>query len=273
MVLGHRHGQRRALVLPVGDQLVRAPSGSITAPDRMCAPTSLPFSRMQTRQLAARFARPAASGGSRRSSPAGPGADDHHVILHGFALAHPLPFVRRAGNAFRPYMPCQFLDRAVNGGEERAVGGEVESIGIAEARSALAWWLEAGVDVAVQEEPRDWLKPRRPRSQRPPSRAPPPNVVEPSHETLAELQRLAGEQRRSCRSPRPRRKRDPAARARRCRRSCCSAMRPRSRMRGRPADRRRSLGAGASDARRDRHRRRRRPTAPRCPASMRPARG
>ena len=28
----------------------------------------------------------------------------------------------------------------------------------AEARSALAWWLEAGVDVAIQEEPRDWLK-------------------------------------------------------------------------------------------------------------------
>ncbi len=43
------------------------------------------------------------------------------------------------------------------------MGGEVESIGIAEARSALAWWLEAGVDVAVQEEPRDWLKPAPPK--------------------------------------------------------------------------------------------------------------
>ena len=39
------------------------------------------------------------------------------------------------------------------------MGGELESIGMAEARSALAWWLEAGVDVAMQEEPRDWLKP------------------------------------------------------------------------------------------------------------------
>jgi DNA polymerase len=66
------------------------------------------------------------------------------------------------------------------------VGGEVESIGIAEARSALAWWLDAGVDVAVQEEPRDWLKPaerKRPSPEAPPSQ----NVVAPSHETLTEL--------------------------------------------------------------------------------------
>ena len=41
------------------------------------------------------------------------------------------------------------------------MGGEAESFGIAEARSALTWWLDAGVDVAVQEEPRDWLKPLR----------------------------------------------------------------------------------------------------------------
>jgi hypothetical protein len=37
------------------------------------------------------------------------------------------------------------------------VGGEADPIGIAEARSALTWWLEVGVDVAVQEAPRDWL--------------------------------------------------------------------------------------------------------------------
>ena len=70
------------------------------------------------------------------------------------------------------------------------MGGEVESIGIAEARSALAWWLEAGVDVALQEEPRDWLKPPEPRATpkaEVPS-APEPNVAPPSHETLAELQ-------------------------------------------------------------------------------------
>jgi uracil-DNA glycosylase family 4 len=69
------------------------------------------------------------------------------------------------------------------------VGGELAEIGIAEARSALAWWLEAGVDVAVQEEPRDWLKPAPP-PVKPAAKeaAPPPNIVQPSQETLAEIQ-------------------------------------------------------------------------------------
>jgi DNA polymerase len=85
------------------------------------------------------------------------------------------------------HLPCQFLDGAVNAGEERPVGGDLDSIGMAEARSALAWWLEAGVDVAVQDTPRDWLKPERPPA---PAAEPAaaPNVSEPSRETLAELQ-------------------------------------------------------------------------------------
>lgn len=69
------------------------------------------------------------------------------------------------------------------------MGGDANSIGIAEARSALAWWLETGVDVAVQEEPRNWLKPVAPD---PPPKAPEQvstsNVAPPTHETLAELQ-------------------------------------------------------------------------------------
>jgi DNA polymerase len=71
----------------------------------------------------------------------------------------------------------------------KPVGGEAGHIGLAEARSALAWWLDAGVDVAVQEEPRDWLKPAPP-PQRPasPESAPAPNVTQPSLETLTELQ-------------------------------------------------------------------------------------
>jgi DNA polymerase len=69
------------------------------------------------------------------------------------------------------------------------VGGEYQSIGIADARNALAWWLEAGVDVAVQEEPRDWLSPAPAKAQRISESAPVGNVVEPSHETLAALQR------------------------------------------------------------------------------------
>jgi DNA polymerase len=64
------------------------------------------------------------------------------------------------------------------------MGGEMDTIGIAEARSALAWWLDAGVDAALQEEPRDWLNPPPRRPAGPPPVA---NVSEPSHETLAEL--------------------------------------------------------------------------------------
>jgi DNA polymerase len=68
------------------------------------------------------------------------------------------------------------------------VGGEAETIGIAEARSALAWWLDAGVDVVVQEEPRDWLKPAPPKAI--PSSEPIPvtNLAQPDHETLTALQ-------------------------------------------------------------------------------------
>lgn len=70
------------------------------------------------------------------------------------------------------------------------MGGELEPIGIAEARSALAWWLEAGVDVAVQEESRDWLRPPAPQvlAKAPPEQAPETNIAQPAHETLAELQ-------------------------------------------------------------------------------------
>ena len=94
--------------------------GSITAPDRMCAPTSLPFSRMQTES-----SRPASSASCFRRIAAlqarRAGADDHHVIGHGFALAHPLPLRRcraPSHHTIRLDLPCQFLDRAVNGGEE-----------------------------------------------------------------------------------------------------------------------------------------------------------
>ena len=68
------------------------------------------------------------------------------------------------------------------------MGGQANNIGIAEARSALSWWLDAGVDVAVQEEPRDWLRPAPPPPRTLPESTPTPNVSEPSHDTLAELQ-------------------------------------------------------------------------------------
>jgi DNA polymerase len=71
-------------------------------------------------------------------------------------------------------------------GEDDAVGGEIETIGEAEARSALRWWLDAGVDAAIQEEPRNWLKPPEPKQK--PAVVAQPNFLLPSQETLSELQ-------------------------------------------------------------------------------------
>lgn len=56
----------------------------------------------------------------------------------------------------------------------------------AELAGLLEWWVDAGVDVAVQDEPRDWLKPSA-KGLAMPGAAPVANVAEPSHETLAEL--------------------------------------------------------------------------------------
>ena len=39
------------------------------------------------------------------------------------------------------------------------MGGDLTTLRPAEAKSALAWWLEAGVDCALTEEPRNWLEP------------------------------------------------------------------------------------------------------------------
>ena len=72
------------------------------------------------------------------------------------------------------------------------VGGDLETmredVAWAEARSALSWWLEAGVDVALQEQSRDWLAPHTPNSKSSMVPTPPPNIVQPTQDTLAELQ-------------------------------------------------------------------------------------
>jgi len=68
------------------------------------------------------------------------------------------------------------------------VGGEVDTIGYAEARSALRWWLDAGVDAAIQEEPRNWLKPPEPKQKAVAAEPVQANLVIPSQETLSELQ-------------------------------------------------------------------------------------
>ena len=59
-------------------------------------------------------------------------------------------------------------------GEREYTNGELANL--------LDWWVEAGVDVALGEEPRNWLAPpAKPAT-------PDANIAEPSHDTLAELQ-------------------------------------------------------------------------------------
>lgn len=60
----------------------------------------------------------------------------------------------------------------------------MQGIGRAEAESLIGWWQEAGVDSAVSEIPRDWLR----RHQSTPAAAKPvANVAQPKPETLAAL--------------------------------------------------------------------------------------
>ena len=61
------------------------------------------------------------------------------------------------------------------------MGGDNDRIGTAEAASTLAWWLEAGVDTAIAETPRNWLRPKsEPQSARIP--APVETAPEPAEE-------------------------------------------------------------------------------------------
>jgi len=64
------------------------------------------------------------------------------------------------------------------------MGGELQVIDRDAAESLIAWWLDAGVDVAVGEHPRDWLGRNKAVKA---EQAVVPNVSEPNPETLAEL--------------------------------------------------------------------------------------
>ena len=68
------------------------------------------------------------------------------------------------------------------------MGGVASEISRAEAKRALAWWLEAGVDVAIREQPRDWLASPAPKRKAVAEPAAESNLLVPSQETLAELQ-------------------------------------------------------------------------------------
>ena len=105
--------------------------GSITAPDRMCAPTSLPFSRMQTRELAPGVAgqllQADRSAESRRTARRRSPRHRPWIRVRSSVLSASLRVASRVPH-ISTQMPCQFLDRGVNGrrGMQRGRGSGID---------------------------------------------------------------------------------------------------------------------------------------------------
>ena len=121
MVFGHRHGQRRALVLPVGDQFVRAPWDRSPRRTGCARRPRCPFRACRPTTSRPGFARRVASAGSPRRARPAPAPTITTSYCHRFAVAHRFLSSRRQG-VFAHAMPCQFLDRAVNSDEGSAHG-------------------------------------------------------------------------------------------------------------------------------------------------------
>jgi DNA polymerase len=67
------------------------------------------------------------------------------------------------------------------------MGGQGIAMDKREAASALRWWLEAGVDIAIQEQPRNWLErpARQPTADEPRSPTPLPDTLETFRQWLS----------------------------------------------------------------------------------------
>lgn len=74
-------------------------------------------------------------------------------------------------------------------GDNRVMGGMGVAMDTREAASALRWWLEAGVDVAIQESPRNWFErtsgPQSPDEGQAPVAEPIPDSLEAFQQWLA----------------------------------------------------------------------------------------
>ena len=71
-------------------------------------------------------------------------------------LAGPASLLSRPPS-FRPISPANSLTAQSTLDDRRPMGGEMQAIDRGAADSLIGWWLEAGVDGAVSEIPRDWL--------------------------------------------------------------------------------------------------------------------
>ena len=156
VVLGHRHGQRRALVLPVGNQLIERLGIDHRARQDVRADLA-PFSRMQTES-----SRPAAFASCLRRiaalSPAGPAPTiTTSYCMDSRSLIGPLVASRQHIRLVRPANSLTMTSMA--GEEERTWAGKWN-------RSALprrgAHWPGGSRPASTspfRKKPRDWLKP------------------------------------------------------------------------------------------------------------------
>ena len=182
----------------------------------MCAPTSLPFSRTQTE-----ISRPASAGEllqpDRGGQAGGARADDHDIILHRFAFAHSLLSSRSRADGVRrdhsTHLPCQFLDRAVNGGEDGSVGGDSERNRAAPRRAARlpGGWRPASMSPSRKAARLAEARARRAVPRRRTGAEPNRRPAQPGNPRRASA--MAGEQRPAAAGRRPR-EAGPAARAR-----------------------------------------------------------
>ena len=138
--------------------------GSITAPERMCAPTSEPFSSTIDGELApgAGSELLEANGGGE---PGGAGADDHHVALHrlarlclGSVECHRL-FPRADWSAGSIGRRAAQRQARTGKGAARALdcGACPDNAKSAAAAALLAWYRDMGVDDAGGRGAVDWL--------------------------------------------------------------------------------------------------------------------
>ena len=97
----------------------------------------------------------------RRRQARRPRADDHHVVRHRFAFAHPIVSTRRSSHRDNGLS-------AESGARELTPPSTIDSMGMtwgltsttdwrASVASALEWWRDAGVDCEIDDAPRDWL--------------------------------------------------------------------------------------------------------------------
>ena len=254
-VVGHRHGQRRALVPPVGDQLVERARIDHRARQDMRADLAAFFEHADADLAALLGAKLLEADRRRQAGDAG--ADDDDIIFHRFAVAHSIHLVARC-HRFGQHSPANSLTAPSTLVDGWRMGGTDGMTGEDRSRAARCRRLAGGsTPGSMSRSARrraTGAAPRRRRRAAPPRRSPTAPRRAPARP--CRLPRLA--RRRAGASARPpRRAARPAARRRGRAADADGRFPVAAGMRRGPAAGGRVLGAGAAHARRDRDRPRR----------------